>query len=162
MRRSHPALSRFVACGVLLCGGASVPLSTAGRAPGLSTIDVPGASFTSATGINPQGDIVGQCDHEAGRRHGFLLVDGAFTTIDYPNAVSTGALASTRRATSSAIIRVGSQQTHGYLLSRGTFSTIDYPGSNVTRALGISATGDVVGDYRMPGDPRTHAFVLVR
>lgn len=91
MPRSHAALSRFVACGVLLCGGASVALSTAGRAPGLSTIDVPGASFTSATGINPQGDIVGQYDDEAGRRHGFLLVDGAFTTIDYPNAVSTGA-----------------------------------------------------------------------
>jgi uncharacterized membrane protein len=295
MDGSRAVLSRFVACGVLLCGGASVALATAGRAPGFRTIDVPGASFTSATGISPQGDIVGQYDDAAGRRHGFRLVDGAFTTIDYPNAVSTGAfginpqgdivgnyqdsagvrhgfilsngvytsydfpqaingtfvfgispsgtivgefkttqqigqmgfafrydgtseqlvppgsiqaiawainpsgemagaymdsanrthgwvldrhgtwwtidfpgatLTNARGINASGevvgVYRVGSQQTHGYLLSRGTFSTIDFPGSNFTRALGISATGDVVGDYTMPGDPRTHAFVLVR
>jgi uncharacterized membrane protein len=298
MGRSHAALSRFTVCAALLCAGAFVSPATAGRTRGFSTIDVPGSSFTSATGINPQGHIVGQYDDAAGRRLGFLLAHRAFTTIDYPDAVSTGAFGinpkgdivgnyqdsagvrhgfilsdgvftsydfpqavngtfihgitpkgtivgefkttqligqfgfafrydgtshqqlvppGSRQAIAWAInpageiagayvdsanqthgwvldrhdtwwtidfpgatltnarginsagevvgvYRVGSPQApaHGYLLSRGTFSTIDYPGSNTTRALGISATGDIVGDYTMPGDPRTHAFVLVR
>jgi hypothetical protein len=44
-------------------------------------IDVPGASFTLARGINPRGDIVGF--YVAGvTSHGFLLHESTFTDID--------------------------------------------------------------------------------
>ena len=53
-----------------------------------TTIDVPGAAFTEAAGINPRGEIVGF--YIAGTaNHGFLLHEGAFTTIDVPGASST-------------------------------------------------------------------------
>ena len=56
-----------------------------------TTIDFPGAVFTGAVGINPQGDIVGRYDATDGRQHGFLLSGGEFTTIDFPGATLTNA-----------------------------------------------------------------------
>ena len=57
----------------------------------LTTIDFPGASFTSGQGINDRGDIVGRWD-SAGVSHGFLLSGGSFTTIDFPGAGFTSLL----------------------------------------------------------------------
>src|SRR5262245_805700 len=59
-----------------------------------TTIDVPGAVQTDATGINNAGRIVGfyHLAAESGVDHGFVLSDGSFTTIDYPNAISSQAL----------------------------------------------------------------------
>jgi uncharacterized membrane protein len=39
----------------------------------LTSIDVPGATFTSARGINCLGDIVGEYRDAGGRVHGFML-----------------------------------------------------------------------------------------
>ena len=49
---------------------------------------MPGASFTRPRSINPQGDIVGFYG-AGGPTHGFLVHEGAFTTIDVPGASST-------------------------------------------------------------------------
>src|SRR6266540_4169157 len=51
-----------------------------------TTIDFPGASFSSAFGVNNAGQVVGFYSDATGR-HGFLLVHGAFTTIDPPQSV---------------------------------------------------------------------------
>ncbi|MGH9882781.1 MAG: hypothetical protein ACRD6N_15195 [Pyrinomonadaceae bacterium] len=57
-------------------------------------IDFPGASSTEVFWINAAGEMVGryalggQDPFFAG--HGFLLKNGAFTTIDFPGASSTG------------------------------------------------------------------------
>lgn len=56
-----------------------------------TTIDVPNAVFTSASGINPRGDIVGSYIDGSGRSHGYLLRDGEFTTIDFPGSAGTEA-----------------------------------------------------------------------
>ena len=49
-------------------------------------IDDPlGVKGTHAWGINPQGDIVGSYDDADNVRHGFLLRDGKFMTIDNPD-----------------------------------------------------------------------------
>jgi uncharacterized membrane protein len=65
-----------------------------GDAPGrvlrYTSIDVPGARLTSASGINARGDIVGTYA-DGGGSHGFLLRDGEFTTIDFPGAAGTEA-----------------------------------------------------------------------
>lgn len=50
-----------------------------------TSIEVPGASFTQATGIGPGGDIVGH--YVAGDViRGFLLRGGEFTTLEFPGA----------------------------------------------------------------------------
>src|SRR6476646_8261658 len=53
-------------------------------------IDVPGASFTQALGINNAGQIVGSFNNSTGV-HGFLTnnTGGSFTPIDVPGAFFT-------------------------------------------------------------------------
>jgi len=51
---------------------------------------------------------------------------------------------------------------HGYLLRDGQFSTIDFPGSSLTDALGIDPEGEVVGDYRFPGEPAVNFHGYLR
>ena len=56
---------------------------------GFTTIDFPGASFTSAQGINPRGEIVGNYSI-AGVLHGYRLSRGGeFRSIDFPDASSS-------------------------------------------------------------------------
>jgi hypothetical protein len=50
-----------------------------------TSIEVPGATFTQATGVGPGGDIVGHYLLDGAIR-GFLLRRGEFTTIDFPGA----------------------------------------------------------------------------
>ena len=88
-----------------------------------TTIDVPGASFTGAFGINPKGSVVGVYSNATGT-HGFLLRrrehdddgdDDAFTTIDVPGASSTGAFGINPKGN---VVGVYSSATgtHGFLL----------------------------------------------
>ena len=53
-----------------------------------TTIDVSGATSTSAYGINDSGQIVGTTNFSS---HSFLDTAGSFTTIDVPGASSTSA-----------------------------------------------------------------------
>src|SRR5262245_61708623 len=56
----------------------------------VSTIDVPGSTFTAANGIDVLGRIVGQYVDARGT-HGFEFVNGEFSTLDYPGAPWTAA-----------------------------------------------------------------------
>ena len=51
--------------------------------PTFTSIDFPGATSTSAWGINARGDIVGGYLSPDKSDHGFLLSGGQFTTIDF-------------------------------------------------------------------------------
>src|SRR5260370_14889717 len=72
---------RFTTLGLALLFAICMVSSGFAHDHGFTTIDVPGASFTEAFGINPEGNIVGQYSNTTGI-HGFLLSSGAFTTID--------------------------------------------------------------------------------
>jgi hypothetical protein len=50
---------------------------------------IPGALAISPQGINASGDISGSYVDAGGRQHGFILHDGAVTTIDFPGADGT-------------------------------------------------------------------------
>src|SRR6476659_3048501 len=54
-----------------------------------ATIDVPGATRTSATG-NSTTALAGEFDDANGNTHGFILSKGVFTTVDVPGAAATG------------------------------------------------------------------------
>src|SRR5256885_12862141 len=54
----------------------------------ITTIDVPGALSTGAQGINAGGLISGAYRNANGF-HGFILRDGVFETVDYPDADNT-------------------------------------------------------------------------
>src|SRR5260370_5667135 len=81
---------RFTTLGLALLFAICMVSSGFAHDHGFTTIDVPGASFTEAFGINPEGNIVGHYSNATGL-HGFLLSEGAITTIDDAAAASTTA-----------------------------------------------------------------------
>src|SRR5881296_2577000 len=79
-------------------------------------IAYPSATATTAWGINAGGDYV----DPAGVRHGFLIRNGEFTTIDFPNALTSargigpgGNIVGIYRGASEPAVNA-----HGFLLSR--------------------------------------------
>jgi probable HAF family extracellular repeat protein len=121
-----------------------------------TTIDVPGASLTTAAGINDHGQIVGAYVDSTGQRHGYLDTNGRFTTIDPPGATSAEASGINDRG---QIVGFYSDSTgqHGFLDTNGTFTTINFPGASATDVTGINDHGQIVGVYE--GSTGPHGFV---
>jgi hypothetical protein len=140
-------------------GLALSPTAAAGEDPTFTTIDFLGASFTSAVGINPQGDIVGAYA-SAGVLNGYLLSGDSFTTIDFPGASGTAPRGINPRGDIVGIYVSADKMEHGYLLSGGQYSTIDFPGATLTHALNINPEGDIVGRY--VSAVVSHDFLLSR
>jgi probable HAF family extracellular repeat protein len=115
-----------------------------------TTLDVPGASTTSAAGINSRGQIVGfYFDSVDGPVHGFLYDAGVFTTLDVPGAISTQAWGINPRGQIVGIYSDTERQQHGFLYDAGVFTTIDvpFPGAFNTFVFGINPRGQIVGGY---------------
>ena len=128
------------------------------------------ALSTTAYGINPAGDIVGNYNDKAGQ-HGFLRKDGQFTTIDVPASLVGGsprtALPTIARGISPDGDIVGSFTApvnsdpadplwycpkagstyciKGFLYRRGKFSLVLYPGQLGTIAQRITPAGGIYG-----------------
>ena len=83
----HLCLALLMTLGFLLGGR---PVAQAAASFTFTPIDVPGASYTVAIGINPSGQIVGIYVDSTGV-HGFLYDRGVFTPIDVPGAFYTQA-----------------------------------------------------------------------
>jgi probable HAF family extracellular repeat protein len=133
------------------------------RSPGgeITTVDVPGAAMTGASGINNHGAVVGTYVDAAGRSHGFLLEGGAVTPIDPPKAGDldlAGAQVQAKDINDRGQI-VGFYQDaqgtfHGFFYHRGEFTDLDPPeaagdrdGFAESAAFGVNNRGQVVGQY---------------
>jgi probable HAF family extracellular repeat protein len=109
-------------------------------------IDVPGATDTSAYGINNAGQVVGTFD-TATRTSGFLYTAGGFSLFDAPGSATIA------NGINDAGQIVGWVQTgpaglgQGFLYTGSTFSSITVPGAGYTNATGINNAGQVVGFY---------------
>ena len=125
------------------------------------TIDVPGSIFTTATGVDNLGNIVGTYRDSNDQVHGFLLSDGAFTTIDFPGAVLTFAESVNNLFGATVGFFADSSSdgnSRGFLLSGGEFTTIRFPRAASTIASHINTFGDIVGTYTLRDN--THGFLL--
>src|SRR5689334_714516 len=115
------------------------------------SINFPGASDTTANGINNSGVIVGSYTIN-GVTHGYKLANGKFTTINFPGAVSTvangingnGDIVGTAFPTT---INVN----HGFLLHKGVFKGLDFPGAHETFANGVNNALKIVGQANNNG-----------
>src|SRR6266498_4554125 len=98
-----------------------------------TTIDVPGARLTQASGINNRGQIVGWYDDASGGEHGFLLDETGFTTIDVPGAGLTATDGINDR---NQIVGgyIGPSGILSFLWDAGSFTTIAVPGARETAA----------------------------
>lgn len=79
-----------------------------------TTIDVPGAEFTSANGMNSEGIIVGPYE-VGGVRHAYLWHDGEFTFIDLHGATMTHAAGINSRGDVVGFY-IANGVSHGYFL----------------------------------------------
>jgi probable HAF family extracellular repeat protein len=134
------------------------------------SLDVPGASSTSATGINASGVIVGAYCTTSNlgvcslppypgpdSAHGFVDTAGVFAQIDYPGAPAT-ALDAINDSGAMVGSYLGTDQYHAFLLQGGTYTTIDPPGAKAAGANGINNLGQVVGTY-LDSSLHQHGFI---
>lgn len=124
-------------------GFAAAPLGFA-----FTTIDVPGAKHTVASGINDRGEIVGYYDDSTGT-HGFQLRNGEFATIDFPGATFTIALGIGPSGVVVGAYRSRGEPAvnfHGFLrTSDGRFERVDAPPYKNTIAQRILPDGTILG-----------------
>jgi uncharacterized membrane protein len=120
-------------------------------------IDGPvGATQVVAIGIRGD-DIVG--GYPSGSdRHGFLLADGQYTTIDVPGASFTNVTGIDARGQMVGRYTLNGV-THGYLLSGGQITSFDFPGAIFTGATAISPIGDILGRFQ-DANKVFHGFLL--
>jgi uncharacterized membrane protein len=123
-----------------------------------SSIDVPGATYTSAFGINSAGQIVGFYYDSAGGYHGFIDSNGTFTTLNYPAAPDSTSLQGINDK--GDIVGYFSDPAarfftlDAFLYASGVFSLITVPGATNqwTVASGISNNAQIVGTVETPAD----------
>jgi probable HAF family extracellular repeat protein len=156
-------------------------------------VPVPGYSYdqTWASGINNSGQIVGyyQPSQFSSAYSGFVLNQGAYTTLTVPGRSSTQAIGINNlgqiigNADGHAFLYsggnyttlnvsgqvtgindagqiVGTNGTHGFLLSGGSLTTLNVPGAYSTAATGINNLGQIVGYYQTSANSLTQSFLL--
>jgi probable HAF family extracellular repeat protein len=111
-----------------------------------TTIDVPGAAATFATGISNNGQIVGTFNDSMGS-HGFLYSNGTFTSIDAPGATLTLATGVNRSGQIIGEFIDSSGHSHGFLDNAGIFTTFDVSGAQFINPFGINDAGQIVGNF---------------
>ena len=114
-----------------------------------SSIDLPGATFTAAFGINNHGEIVGEYRIEP-PRHALLIKAGQFIPLAPTTILGTN-FSQARDINDRGDI-VGSfigddGFFHGFVLSKGVLTTLDFPSASQTQAFGINESGNVVGSW---------------
>jgi hypothetical protein len=97
-------------------------------------------------GIDAAGNVVGwYIDSNTGLQHGFQIIGGTASTIDYPGAVYTVMEGINDKGIESGQYQDSSGAIHGFIykISNGTFTALDVPGATLTQVWGIS-NADVV------------------
>lgn len=156
MRLNRWALLKVIPSAVLLV----VFVANAQRAAGQSytTIDFPGTvGNTVAYGVNNMGQIVGTYGDSSPIPHGFRLVAGQFTSMDFPGAnpgASGGAHGINNVGQVGQIVGIyeGAVGTDGYVWTSGSFTPFDIPGASHsfnggTVPFGINDSGQIVGEF---------------
>ena len=140
---------RNIVCTIL--GAIAISFGTAKADETFTSFDFPGATSTSASGINANRAVVGWYVDSAGKTHGFLIKDGNFTSIDYPGAVYTQAWGINSQGdivgcrVDDATRIANSIGCHGFLLHQGAFKSVDYPGKYGAIPTRINDAGQIVG-----------------
>ena len=76
-----------------------------------------------------------------------MLNGGTYTTISFPNSVSTTATGINQLGQVVGYCVDAAGNDDGFLYNNGTYTTIDVPGAQFTQAFGMNAEGEIVGTY---------------
>jgi hypothetical protein len=187
MNRLYLNATRGITLPAIALGLFTTVPSLAGQTGTTTKIDVPGAVVTTASGINPDGAIVGwyclKLPCNALNTHGFLLSGGVFTYINVPNTPDKPSLGTQPRYISPQGVVIGAYFSELFKQDDGTtvpryrgfawyndsfvyfdapdsiYDNPNWPHSIIPRA--INAKGQIVGCIH---DKNTmdsmHGFVL--
>ena len=123
------------------------------------TIEVPGVDFLEVAASNDFGDYAGNTRSPDGEKFiGFTLIDGVFTTYDFPGSVNTFFYALDNTGKAAGHYKDIDGLYHGVILQDGKLTKYDFPGAAETHVYGISdETGALSGNI-VDGAGTTHAF----
>ena len=112
----------------------------------LTIISFPGATRgTFPSGINNQGVIVGNYFTSDGGIHGFMWKNGAFTNLEFPEAMVTFPAKISNNGDVVGTYIDSAQFQHGFSFDKGRYSTIDRPGFADTRLTAVNSFDNILG-----------------
>ena len=111
-------------------------------------LDFPGANVSEATGVNNDGQVVGDYSDAKGF-HGFFWDAGLFRTIDvpFPGAIDTAPMAINNVGQIIGFYFDSNSHGHGFLYDNGIFATFNFPDALDTFPADINDRGQIVGFY---------------
>ena len=113
------------------------------------SIDVPGVDFLAVTASSDFGDYAGNTRSADGEKIvGFTLIDGVFTTHDFPGSQNTYFYAFGNNGEAAGHYEDSDGLFHGVVLENGELRKYDFPGAVETEIYGYSdATGALTGSF---------------
>ena len=113
------------------------------------TIDVPGVEFLQLSASSDFGDYAGSTRSADGEKIvGFTLIDGVFTTYDFPDSKNTYFYALGNNGLTAGHYEDNDGLFHGVILENGELRQYDFPGAVETEIYGYSdATGALTGNF---------------
>ena len=113
------------------------------------TIDVPGAEILVLTASSDFADYAGNTRSSDGEKEiGFTLIDGVFTTYDFPGSKNTYFYALGNNGNAAGHYEDSNGLFHGVVLENGELREYNFPGAVQTEIYGISdATGALTGNF---------------
>ena len=113
------------------------------------TIDVPGVDFLQLSASSDFEDYAGSTRSADGEKIvGFTLIDGVFTTYDFPGSKNTYFFALGNNGDAAGHYEDSDGLFHGVVLKGGKLQQFDFPGAVETELWGISdSTGALTGNF---------------
>ena len=113
------------------------------------TIDVPGVDFLQLSASSDFEDYAGSTRSADGEKMvGFTLIDGVFTTYDFPGSKNTYFFALGNNGDAAGHYEDSEGLFHGVVLRNGELEQYDFPGAVETELWGISdSTGALTGNF---------------
>ena len=123
------------------------------------TIEVPGVDFLEVAASNDFGDYAGNTRSPDGEKTiGFTLIDGVFTTYDFPGSLNTYFYALDNAGKAAGHYKDIDGGYHGVILENGELRQYDFPGAAETHIYGLSdETGALSGNI-VDAAGVSHAF----
>ena len=123
------------------------------------TIEVPGVDFLEVAASNDFGDYAGNTRSPDGKKTiGFTLIDGVFTTYDFPDSLNTYFYAFDNAGKAAGHYKDPDNLYHGVIMEDGELTQYDFPGAAQTFIYGLSdETGALSGNI-VDETGVTHAF----
>ena len=112
------------------------------------TIEVPGVDFLEVAASNDFGDYAGNTRTPDGEKTiGFTLIDGVFTTYDFPDSLNTYFYALDNAGRAAGHYKGTDELYHGVIMEDGELTQYDFPGATQTFIYGMSdETGALSGN----------------